>query len=310
MEKYELQKLIDLPIEGVAQRLGLKVTRHKSLCPFHDDKRPSLAYNVTKNRYRCYVCGAYGRTIDLVMNFLHLGFFDACKWLANENNIILTEYKSKDSLNAKHSTLYDLRSTLYEEHLAQLVAQPVLTDEARYFLYEQRKLNPRVIDWCKISSTNTHLLIPYFDINNKLLSVQWRYLGTDTKEPRFRFPKGSQCGIYNLQVVSLLKENEPLFITEGCSDCWAMLSSGHKAIAIPSATLLKPQDLDTIRYTLNAKHSTLHMYPDNDDPGERLFLQLRELLPQIVRHQLPTGCKDYSEAYLSNISNHSNYSNT
>ena len=37
MEKYELQKLRDLPIEGVAERLGLRVVRHKALCPFHDD---------------------------------------------------------------------------------------------------------------------------------------------------------------------------------------------------------------------------------------------------------------------------------
>jgi hypothetical protein len=38
MEKYELQKLRDLPIEEVAERLGLRVVRHKALCPFHDDQ--------------------------------------------------------------------------------------------------------------------------------------------------------------------------------------------------------------------------------------------------------------------------------
>ena len=43
---------------------------------------------------------------------------------------------------------------------------------------------------------------------------------------------------------------------------------------------------------------TLHMYPDRDAPGERLFLQLQEVLPGLVHHQLPQGCKDYSEYYL------------
>ena len=43
----------------------------------------------------------------------------------------------------------------------------------------------------------------------------------------------------------------------------------------------------------------LAMYPDNDEPGERLFLQLQEMLPSLVRHQLPPGCKDYSDYYLS-----------
>ena len=42
MEKYEIQKLRDLPIEGVAEQLGMVVKRHKALCPFHDDHHASL----------------------------------------------------------------------------------------------------------------------------------------------------------------------------------------------------------------------------------------------------------------------------
>ena len=32
---------------------------------------------------------------------------------------------------------------------------------------------------------------------------------------------------------------------------------------------------------------TFHMFPDRDEPGERLFLQLKEVLPSLVHHQLP-----------------------
>ena len=64
MDKLELQKLRDLPIEGVAERLGLRVERHKSLCPFPDvHQRPSTTpANVVplhrlKNRgARAYIC--------------------------------------------------------------------------------------------------------------------------------------------------------------------------------------------------------------------------------------------------------------
>lgn len=38
---------------------------------------------------------------------------------------------------------------------------------------------------------------------------------------------------------------------------------------------------------------------DRDEPGERLFLQLKELLPSLQHHQLPPSCKDFSEYYLS-----------
>ena len=97
MEKYELQKLRDLPIEGVAERLGLRVVRHKSLCPFHDDHHASLSFSVRRNSYRCFVCGASGGTIDLVMRHLHVDFKEACRWLADENNIILEEWKPQTS---------------------------------------------------------------------------------------------------------------------------------------------------------------------------------------------------------------------
>ena len=122
---------------------------------------------------------------------------------------------------------------------------------------------------------------------------------TDFEEaPRFRFPYGSQCGIYNLQVLKLLTPGEKLFITEGCSDCWAMLSAGHKAIAIPSATLLKSEDRDVLAYIGETFGVEWHMFPDRDAPGERLFLQLKEILPSLIHHQLPLGCKDFGEAYL------------
>ena len=95
MEKYELQKLRDLPIEGVAERLGLRVSRHKALCPFHDDHSPSLSFSVRRNTYRCFVCGASGDSISLVMRHLNLDFKEACRWLADEHNVILSESTQK-----------------------------------------------------------------------------------------------------------------------------------------------------------------------------------------------------------------------
>ena len=158
-----------------------------------------------------------------------------------------------------------------------------------------------MVRWCRLTSWRDKqgvpwLQIPYYDREGKLVGIQNRNLIRGAL-PRFRFPQGSECSIYNLPVLNLLKPGETLFITEGCSDCWAMLSAGHKAIAIPSATLLKRKDVELLS-TLNSKLSTeYHMCPDCDAPGERLFLQLREVLPSLVHHQLPPGCKDFSDYY-------------
>ena len=118
-------------------------------------------------------------------------------------------------------------------------------------------------------------------------------------QPRFRFPQGSRCGLYNQPVLLRLRPGEPLWITEGCSDCWAMLSSGHKAVAIPSSTTLHDAEVRLLLDLHDRLGTPFHMYPDADVPGERLFLQLRDLLPGLVHHHLPPGCKDFSDYYLS-----------
>ena len=44
-----------------------------------------------------------------------------------------------------------------------------------------------------------------------------------------------------------------------------------------------------------------HMFPDRDEPGERLFLQLQKVLPTLQHHQLPPDCKDFSDYYLTHL---------
>ena len=307
MEKYELQKLRELPIEAVAERLGLQVKMHKALCPFHDDHHASLSFSVRRNTFRCFVCGASGGTIDLVMKCLNVGFKEACRWLADEHNVIVSDI-SPSAFSPQPSTFNASRYEKYFEH-------PWLNDEARRFLFEERRLDERVVRWCRLTSWKDKqgvpwLQIPYYDREGRLVGVQNRNL-VKGATPRFRFPTGSECGIYNLPVLNRLKPGDDLWITEGCSDCWAMLSAGHKAIAIPSATLLKPADkelLSTLNSPLGSAASlceelstNFHMYPDRDAPGERLFLELQKVLPSLVHHQLPPDCKDFSEYYIKRL---------
>ena len=294
VNKFELQKLRDLPIEGVAERLGLQVTRHKCLCPFHDDHHASLSFSVRRNTFRCFVCGASGGPIDLVMRYLGKPFLDATRWLADEHNVIISDAKSTQKEPSPLCTFDASRYERFFEH-------PFLNEEARRFLYDERRLDERVVRWCRLTSWRDKqgipwLQTPYYDREGRLVGVQNRNLVKGAM-PRFRFPQGSECTIYNLPVLNMLKPGEALYITEGCSDCWAMLSAGHKAIAIPSATLLKRKDVEQLSIINSQLSITYHMYPDRDEPGERLFLQLKERLPNLVHHQLPPGCKDFGDYY-------------
>ena len=295
MDKQELQKLRELPIEGVAERLGFQVKTHKCLCPFHNDHHASLSFSVRRNTYRCFVCGASGDPIDLVMRHLNKDFVDACRWLADEHNIILTTYKPKESKPPK-----PFDASRYE----RFFERPWLSPEARKFLFEERRLDERVVRWCGLTSWRdkqgiSWLQIPYYDQDCRLVGIQNRNL-IKGASPRFRFPQGVECSIYNLPVLNRLQHGETLFIAEGCSDCWSLLSAGHKAIAIPSATLLSKKDVGLLQALSSERSVSFEMWPDNDTPGESLFLQLQQVLPGLVRHQLPQGCKDFSEYYQNN----------
>ena len=311
MEKFELQMLRAIPIEDLASRLGLDVTHHKALCPFHNDHHASLSFNVRRNTYRCFVCDAHGDTIDLVRHLLNKDFQQACLYLSDGS----TNFNSQSStsshpnaegqfsiVNSQFSISNFPHKPFDASRYAPFFDHPYLSPEARRFLFDQRRLDPRVIRWCRLTSwrdrNGTHWLqIPYYDRDGKLVGLQNRNL-TPGGEPRFKFPKGAQCGIYNLPVLNKLEEGEALYIAEGASDCWALLSAGHKAIAIPSATLLSKKDVELLLSLTLSLSLTFHMYPDRDLPGERLFLQLKELLPNLQHHQLLPDCKDYSDLYL------------
>ena len=375
MEKYEIQKLRELPIEKVAKQMGIKVEHHKALCPFHDDHHASLTFSKTKNSCRCYVCmrNSIG-TIDLAMRYLGKDFPSACRWLAGEHQIQLEEDSSSEKNSSFGGSSSDDsssgdnsgKSSFDASRYVRFFEHPWLNQAARRFLFEERKIDRRVVNWCRLTSWTDKkginwLQIPYFDTDGRLIGIQNRNLDYTKKKsssgdgssegnvssaenlsssgggssegnvssagnlsssgggssegnvsseekspgeekeqdaPRFRFPYGARCSIYNLPVVKRLKPGERLFITEGCSDCWAMLSAGHKAIAIPSATLLKPEDKQLLTDIGRLYQVEFHMFPDQDVPGESLFMQLREMLPQLVYHQLPPGCKDFSEYYL------------
>lgn len=339
IDKYELQKLRDLPIEGVAERLGLHVSHHKSLCPFHaTDRHPSMSYHVGRNICRCFVCmnEAIG-PIDLVMRHLNLEFKDAARWLADENNMILTEYQPRVE-EAAREVSFD--ATRYE----RFFMRPWLSAEAQKFLFDERKLDPRVISWCRITSWRDRngvpwLQIPYYDVEGRLIGVQNRNLGRTSMpplkggdqsgvkspskgdlegRPRFRFVSGCKPTIYNMPMLRYLKPNDVCWIAEGSSDCWSIMSSPtgmglpesmgspnskgssgcNKAIAIASATLLQPKDKKLLQEITARLSIRWTMSPDNDAPGAKLFEQLKKILPNLEYVPLPEGCKDYSDAYL------------
>lgn len=299
IRQEEIDRLKSLPIKKVMAQLGMKENRYGYyLCPAHREKEPSLKAYQTTNTFYCFGCRRHGNVIDIVKAKLDISFPDACKWL--ERNFDEAAGKEYEQHTEQTETvLFDIRK------YKGLFENPILNEPARQFLFVERRLHPWVVEQCRISSWIDHhgtplLQIPYYDTDGRLTGLQWRNLSRDG--PRFRFPKGSKSHLYNLPIVKHIQAGETLYIAEGPSDCWSLLSGGHKAIAVPSATLLNNDDLRQLREIDSQLSPRWNMIPDNDRAGDNLYRTISSHIP-VVRHQLPAWCKDYSDYYIKTLNN-------
>ena len=52
----------------------------KTICPFHEDTRPSLSVHLEIGAFKCFSCGAKGGDVLAFHRLLHkMSFVDACK---------------------------------------------------------------------------------------------------------------------------------------------------------------------------------------------------------------------------------------
>ena len=100
-----LRKIHDTSIVTVADKLGIKLygmgdENRKACCPYHEDQHPSLHFSTKRGCFKCFVCGAKGDAIKLVQDQENLSFTEACEWIINECNIIVTDDKPISALSA------------------------------------------------------------------------------------------------------------------------------------------------------------------------------------------------------------------
>lgn len=333
-------RLQGLNIEKVATKLGMDVKRHKALCFMHNDHTPSLKFSTAKNMFFCFVCDKGGGPIQLVMEHEGWSFQDACVWLAKEFNVIIPENNGhvkpvkKIAQKVYMQKKEESACSVDEEILTWLVEKAGLSETAQKFLFEERHFKEKVIINLDIKSVSDSkkvkdlliskfgeercvksgiirwgeygayfyfytpcLLFPYYEQDGKLVGIQSRYLGDKKDAPRFQFLAAQKNRVFNLPILNTLKRGEKLYISEGITDCLAMLSSGLKAVAIPSATIQPLEDLVLL------KNFDLHMYPDQDEAGQRAYMELRRFFVNnystVKAEKLPEGIKDYCEYYIS-----------
>ena len=121
---FDCNKLNEISVIDVAERLGIIIKRGKAKCFLHDEKTPSLSFNKKKNFWNCFGCGQSGGTIDLITKKTGLEFSEACQWLINEFNItgvnktyrkiIISSFKTSKLSNSNLENIYHPDSVVYK----------------------------------------------------------------------------------------------------------------------------------------------------------------------------------------------------
>jgi DNA primase len=72
-----------------------KGANYESICPFHNDTKPSLKINDQKGLFKCFACDASGDAIKFVMDRENLEFVDAVKEISAKMGITIEEKQYK-----------------------------------------------------------------------------------------------------------------------------------------------------------------------------------------------------------------------
>ena len=99
MRIFEIVKE-NVNLREAAELYGIDVNRYgKALCPFHNDRNPSLY--VADDHYYCFACGEHGDVIDFAGRLFQLSLYDAARKLMADFHLSPDKPPSAAALHAK-----------------------------------------------------------------------------------------------------------------------------------------------------------------------------------------------------------------
>lgn len=124
MRIFEIVKE-NVNLREAAELYGIDVNRYgKALCPFHNDRHPSLY--VADDHYHCFACGEHGDVVDFVSKLFQLSLYDAAQKLAADFHLSPDKPPSAAALHAKR-----IRTEAQQLKANERLCFSVLSDYAR-----------------------------------------------------------------------------------------------------------------------------------------------------------------------------------
>lgn len=319
------------PLEEFFQREGINLIptgdgKFKAICPFHDDKNPSLSIDTGKQLWHCFGCNEGGDIFNYVMKKLGLDFKEALQYLSNVLNIKNEVMNSSVDLSTRVQILNRL-TEIYHKNLLE-------SKEAIEYLKARGIGTPEIINTFKLGYSKGAPHSKLLELLSKercttleklgvITKVKDRYYETfkdcvifpiineeghtleiyaravnDTARVKHHYLKGKHEGVFNSKALRVFDE---IIITESIIDALSCYALGFKNVTASFGVLGFTDNHLEMMEECNIRRIIIAY--DNDEAGKKASLKLKEKLKQAgfinVRIlSLPEGIKDINE-YLT-----------
>ena len=173
-----------------------------AVCPFHNDKNPSMSISTSKQIYKCFACGAGGNAFTFVQNFEKIPYLEAVKKVASLINYSSTELnfnerKIDEATKIRYKALDDAKNFYH------YVLPTALGENGKKY-FQERNISEEMIDYFSLgfSPSNGELTIKQLrgknnDINvldEVGISLHEKGIFTDRYHNRVIFPLTNEYG--------------------------------------------------------------------------------------------------------------------
>ncbi len=110
IDRATVDKILDAvrieEVIGDFVSLRKRGANYLGLCPFHQDKNPSMSVSSTKGIFKCFACGKAGNAVSFLMEHEHLTYVEALRYLAKKYHIEIVE-KEETAEEIAHRMRYE-----------------------------------------------------------------------------------------------------------------------------------------------------------------------------------------------------------
>lgn len=306
----EIRSKTDI-VDIIGERIPL-VARGKNffgVCPFHDDSNPSMCVSREKQIYTCFSCHATGNVYTFLMNYEHIDFREALRYLGEKVGVNVSSVNIVKK-TTKFDPLYEaynfavkyfqnnLSASVGKEARAYLSKRGINEEAIKEFeiglslesrddltkLLVSKKYELSTLNRIGLSSDDhdiydDRIMFPLYDVSGQVVGFSGRiYKDVDqnkylnTKETDI-FKKGEMLYHYHIaREECRLKKS--VIVMEGFMDVIRASIVGVKNTVALMGTALTNNQFNLIKRLSN----NIILCLDGDDPGVKAMLSIGEHL--------------------------------